>query len=263
MANLLDCASARGHLVAFLARRELQRRYAGSLLGWWWGLVFPVLQIATLFAVLYFGLGIKTYDSYPLAVALVAGIAAWSFLNEATINMTLSIANNAALIRNSAHPIEIFPVASLFAALASHCVILAIVIAGLALFSFPPTFALLSLPYAIFSSCALMLAAGTLLSVANAAFRDITQATTPLITLGFWLTPVAWSETRIPVDWLWLVWLNPAAHIVKAYRHALLGDLAPAPALAEIVVFWAIVLTICVIAVAAVRSFRQHLGDNL
>lgn len=257
----LICAHSR--LIGFLSTRELERRFAGSLLGWWWSVAFPLAQMATFLLVLQVGLGVTARGDYPLAVALAAGIVAWAFLTEAVVNMTHAISSNSTLLRNSALPVEVFPSASLCAALVTHTIILTLVIIGLAVAAYPPGLTILVLPYAIVCVCAFALPLGIICSVANAAFRDVAQAVVPLLALWFWLTPIVWPLSRIPVDMRWLVELNPGAHIVNAYRFALLGDSASLPSMRETMVFWAMVLLLSATAMLVTKAFRRQLGDML
>lgn len=263
MARRWQLVCAHGRLIGFLAARELERRFAGSLLGWWWSLAFPVAQMLTLLLVLQFGLGVTARGDYPLAVALAAGIVPWAFLTEALLNMTHAISGNSALLRNSALPVEVFPCASLCAALVTHAIILTLAIIGLAIAAHSPGPSILVLPYAIACVCSFALPLGIICAIANAAFRDVAQAVVPLLALWFWLTPIVWPVSRVPSDMLWLVEFNPGAHIVNVYRYALLADRASLPSVRESVIFWATVLLLSAMALLVTKAFRRQLGDML
>lgn len=263
MARRWELVRGYSRLIGFLAARELQRRFAGSLLGWWWSLVFPVAQMVALLLVLQVGLGVTARGDFPLAAALAAGIVPWAFLTEALLNMTHAISANSALLRTSALPVEIFPCASLCAALVTHAIALTLVVIGLAVAAYPPDLTILVLPYAIACVCSFALPLGIICSVANAAFRDVAQAVVPLLALWFWLTPIVWPMSRVPGDMLWLIEFNPGAHIVNAYRYALLADNASLPSVREVAIFWAMVLLLSVIALLVTKAFRRQLGDML
>jgi ABC-type polysaccharide/polyol phosphate export permease len=49
-----------------------------------------------------------------------------------------------------------------------------------------------------------------------------------LMTFWFWLTPIFLPESKFPGKLRWVLWLNPMAYVVRAYRLLLIGDHAPA-----------------------------------
>jgi lipopolysaccharide transport system permease protein len=65
---------------------------------------------------------------------------------------------------------------------------------------------------------------GLWLSALNVKYRDI-RYVVPFLT-QFWMyaTPVAYSISIIPDQWLWLYSLNPMVSVVEGFRWAILGD---------------------------------------
>ncbi|BDZ45891.1 hypothetical protein GCM10025866_18000 [Naasia aerilata] len=112
--GLIDVVRRR-HLLALLVRKEVQIRYRGSVLGWLWSYVKPLIQFAVFFVAL--GIFLRLNSSvgfYPLY--LLSGITVVTFFTEAFSNGTRSIVDNAALIKKIFVPRELFPVASMLVA---------------------------------------------------------------------------------------------------------------------------------------------------
>jgi ABC-type polysaccharide/polyol phosphate export permease len=250
-------------LALYLARRELARRYAGSLVGAGWALVFPVLQIALYWAVFGLGLRIDSGAAVPLSVMLIAGMVPWFALSEALTTMTASISGNAALVKRVVFPLELLPASNLIAAAIVHGAILVLAIAALAILGHGPGPHLLLLLYYGLCLAAFAMAVGTLLALANAAFRDTAQLLGPALILWFWATPIVWPADRLPPRLAWIGEANPAYYLVEGYRLALLGSRVAGPEAASAAWFWAVTLLLGACAWLAFRRFKRELGDML
>jgi len=250
-------------LILYVARRDLDRRYAGSTLGALWALAFPVLQILVYWAVATYGLRLGQGSVYPLGALLIAGMAPWFALSDALGGMTRSFTSNAALLKRLVVPPAIMPLASLVAALMVHAAIVVIAVLALWALGHPPVPSLAALFY--FAACGALfaLASGTLLALANAAFRDVGQALGPLLMLWFWATPIVWPAAALPARLQPLVTWNPLAFLVDGYRFALLGRAADLPSIEATMAFWAITALLGLVAWLAFRRFKRELGDYL
>jgi ABC-type polysaccharide/polyol phosphate export permease len=253
----------RASLLFYLARRELARRYAGSLLGPFWALVFPALQIAIYWAVFRYGLRVETRSALPLGPMMIAGMTPWVALSEALTTMTASLRANAALVKRTALPIELLPLSSLAAAACVHGAILLLAVGALALLGCAPGPYLALLPYAVFCLALLALALGTLLALANVAFSDVAPALAASLLIWLWATPILWEATALPESWRWIASVNPLTHPVEIYRLALLGpevgEVDPVAALS----FWVTIVLLGLAAGLALRRFKREVADLL
>jgi ABC-type polysaccharide/polyol phosphate export permease len=221
------------------------------------------MQVALYWAVFSLGLKLQTGTDIPFGILLIAGILPWFVVSDALTSMTVSITGNAALVKRIVLPVGMLPVANLIAALLAHGVILTIAILLLWSAGFAPTARLLALPYYLASLAVLTLAAGTLLALANAAFRDTAQLLTPALMLWFWATPIVWPTAIVPPALKWILWINPVNHLVEGYRWVLLGPEAAAPSLAGAGCFWGITLALGMLGWAGFRTFKRELADLL
>jgi ABC-type polysaccharide/polyol phosphate export permease len=253
----------RASLLFYLARRELARRYAGSLLGPAWALVFPALQIALYWAVFRYGLRVETQGSVPLGPMMIAGIVPWLALSEALTTMTASLKANASLVKRTALPVELLPLASLAAAACVHGAVLLLAACALWLLGFAPGGHLLILVYAAPCVALLALSLGTLLALANVAFSDVAQAMAAILLLWFWATPILWQTQMLPPDWRWLASANPLTHPVELYRYALLGPRAGVPDFTSALSFWCFAALLAAAAWLALRRFKREVADLL
>jgi len=250
-------------LVLYVARRDLARRYAGSAFGAAWALAFPVLQIVVYWAVASYGLRLSDDADLPLGALLIAGMAPWFALSDSLGAMTRSFTSNAALLKRLIVPAAIMPLASLAGALMIHATIVVITVIALWALGHPPAPRIWLLTY--FAACGglFALATGTLLALANAAFRDVGQALGPLLMLWFWATPIVWSAQALPGRLQPFITWNPLAYLVDGYRFALLGRASDLPSAEATMAFWVITALLGLIAWLAFRRFKRELGDFL
>jgi ABC-type polysaccharide/polyol phosphate export permease len=258
-----ESAASRFSLFFYLARRELARRYAGSLLGPAWALVFPALQIALYWGVFRYGLRVEAQGEIPLGPMLVAGMAPWLALSEALTTMTASLKANASLVKRTALPVELLLLSSFAGAACVHGAILLLATAALWALGFAPGAHFIVLGYALLCAALLALALGTLLALANVAFSDVAQAVVAILLLWFWATPILWRAHSLPPDWRWLASVNPLTHVVEAYRYALLGPRAGGFDGAAALSFWAIAALLCLAAWLALHRFKREVADLL
>lgn len=221
----------RRHLLSLLVRKEVQIRYRGSVLGWLWSYVKPLVQFFVFFIALGLFLGLNsTIDFYP--IYLLAGFTAVTFFSEAFNNGTKSIVDNAPLIKKIYLPRELFPVASMLVATV-NILPQVLVVWVLALifgwqFSFPAVGAIL-LGFLIIALLSTGL--GLFFGAINVAFRDAQAFVEIIIMCAMWASPVMyqWSMVQENVGPLWfdLYRLNPLTPAVELFHYGFWLPLDP------------------------------------
>jgi ABC-type polysaccharide/polyol phosphate export permease len=248
-------------LTVYLCQRELASRYAGSVLGVLWAVIFPILQITIYAAVLHFGLRFQPDGGESLLALLVAGMLPWFAFNDALNAMTNAITGNASLVKHLAIPSALLPIASLLAAGVVHSVMIGLSILMLFLLGATPGFSVMWLPYFTLCLAVFACATGVLLALANTVFRDISHAVGPVLGLWFWATPILWPAERLPASLHWIVQFNPLSYVVAGYRAALLGANAQSIDYKNTLWFWAITAIVGLCAWLCFRLFQRDLAD--
>jgi ABC-type polysaccharide/polyol phosphate export permease len=182
-----------------LTSRELKARYRGSLLGFLWSLVNPLLLLAVYTVVFDLVFKNRAGGAQPYAVFLLSGLFAWIWFSSALLDGTVSLSANAGLLRKAVFPAEVLPVVSTLASLAHY---------------------LLALPVLLLALAAL-----------NVHFKDVRDLLANLLTLAFFLTPILYPlETVAGVrPLLLLVRANPVTPFIRLYQELLFfGRLPPA-----------------------------------
>ena len=228
-------------LLFTLTTRELKARYRGSLLGFFWSLINPLMLLLVYSFV--FNTIFATRDDHvsaygPYALFLATGVIPWTWLQTSWLEGTQSLLANAGLIRKATFPAELLPAVSVLSNLVHLLLALPVVVAGFfvtELFGqtthIGPTAALLPLLILLQLPQVTGLALG--FAALNVHFKDIKDILGNLLTLLFFLTPILYSLKTLEshVFIYRLVSLNPFAPFARAYQEAVFYGRVPAPEL--------------------------------
>jgi ABC-2 type transport system permease protein len=212
-------------LIELLVRRELKVRYKDSSLGFLWTLIRPV----TLLLVYYFALGVflgAARDIPSFAIYVFSGLTLWALYSDMLVGGTVSVYNNANLIRKVYLPREVFPISAVGSALFNFAVQFGVlVLAMLVLGQFPITWDLLYIFPAAFIIILFGSSFAILLSALNVFLRDIAYLVEVAILVLFWASPIvySWSMVHKAFDGgllAYLYLLNPVTPAVLAFQKA-------------------------------------------
>lgn len=216
-----------GHLFLLkeLVRRDLQSRYVGSVLGFFWSFAQPLWQLIlfTLVFSVFLSFRLKGEVTENFGIFLFAGLLPWMAIQEGISRAATAFVDNAAIVKKAKLPLEILILSPMVSALVHQAiagvlfVVILAVTGDLALQGLP----LLAL--AIPLQIALTMGFGLLLSAAHTFFRDTAQVLNMFMQGWFYFTPIVYpismvgGRARIALDW------NPLTPLVAIYRQALLG----------------------------------------
>lgn len=126
-------------LLSDLVRRDLRARYVGSSMGFFWSVLFPVINLVVYLFV--FRLVFKTrwsdkQDNTDVALLMLTGIMAWHALAESLIRMTSTLVDNSNLIQKVVFPSEILPVGLTISALFNMLIGVGVAIVAVVFFAY-------------------------------------------------------------------------------------------------------------------------------
>lgn len=221
----------RRYLLSLIVRKEVQIRYRGSVLGWLWSYVKPLVQFAVFYLAIGVFLGMNSRVEY-FPLYLLSGITIVTFFNEAFTNGTRSLVDNAALIKKIYLPREMFPVASMMIAGVNILPQIAVLVVIALFFGWAPSIlhiAALLLALIIIASLATGL--GLLFGAINVTFRDA-QSFVEIITMcAVWASPVMYQwemvADKVP-EWMFVAYrLNPLTVSVELFHYGIWYPLSP------------------------------------
>src|SRR5881296_837334 len=191
---------ANRNLLKNLVLRDLKHRYVGSMGGFLWSVIHPLVLLVSytfVFSVilrLKLGPGSGT-DSF--AIFLFCGLLPWLLFSDTVMRNCSAITDNAPLITKTIIPAEILPVAITLSNLVHHLIGLTILIAALGIFY---DVHLSALWIFLYMPLLLMFAQGLGWIVAglHVFVRDTIQGLDILLFLWLWFTPVFYSADLVP-----------------------------------------------------------------
>ncbi len=131
-------------LLSDLVRRDLRARYVGSSMGFFWSVIFPVINLFVYMFV--FRLVLKTrWDDHQgtaeVALLMLAGILVWQAFSESLSRMTNTLVENANLIQKVVFPSETLPVYLTLSSLVNMSIGICVAILGVTWFAYlkPPS----------------------------------------------------------------------------------------------------------------------------
>jgi ABC-2 type transport system permease protein len=206
------------YVTAALTATEFKLRYFGSVLGYLWTLLRPLMVFGVLYVVFtrIFRFG-GDVPHYP--VMLLLGLMLWSFFADATVSALPSLVQRESLLRKVAFPKAAIPVAVSTTAAANLVLGLAVVV-FFALLNGVPIRASWLLVVPIVIGLYLFAAAfALLLSALFVRYRDIQPIWEVGIQFLFWATPIIYTIEAVPDRMRTAIMCNPLSVAIQQARH--------------------------------------------
>jgi len=232
-------------LVWRMARTDFVLRYKGSVLGYVWSLLSPLL----LFGVIYFaftqivqvGKGVPHYPAM-----LLFNLMMFQFFTEATSRSVISIVAEEHLVRRMEFPRVAVPLSIVLASTFTLGLNMIVVLGFFLATGVPIMWTWLLFPVLLVALYVVTVGCSLLLSTLYVRFRDVSQIWVVVTTALFYLTPVVFPVEFYPSGYNPLLVANPLATILIEGRVWLIDP--SAPNFAEVAGTWGLILVPVAIA---------------
>jgi lipopolysaccharide transport system permease protein len=210
-------------LVQSLVARELKARYRGSVLGFFWSFLNPLLLLSIYTFVFTVVMpGARGTGLEPYALFLFCGILPWTWFSSSLLESATVLITGANLIKKVLFPAEVLPIVSVLAGLVHFTFGLPILVAFLAYYRTPVYLPdLLWFPVIVAVQLLLTTGLALLVSALTVHFRDVRDLLQNLLTLWFFATPIIYPLSFAPPNVQRLLDLNPFTHLAVAYQEVL------------------------------------------
>lgn len=221
--TIKDCYAHRV-LIHSLVARQLRARYRGSLLGFVWTFLNPLLLmlVYSLVFTVYMRFDMEHYSAF-----MFSGLLPWIWFSSSLAESTNSIISSGSLITRAMFPPEVLPVVSVLANGANF------------LFSLPVLFiiflfsgvdfgiALIALPIVIIIQLILTLGLSFFLSALNVQYRDVQHLLANILVFWFFLCPVIYPLQKVPDQFRIFTLGNGMGSLIVAYQEILFHQRFP------------------------------------
>ena len=251
------------HLILSLAKREVVEQYVGSLLGFVWTFINPLVMVCVFWFVFSVGFKSQPLNNVPFVVWLTAGLAPWFAFAEIVNGSSGVVVAHAHLIKKTVFKPQILPVVKIVACLVTHGVFL-LVLVGLILFQeMPISVFYLQFLYYLFAMCVLALGISWAVSALNVFIRDIGKVVALVIQIGFWATPIFWDINIMSPEIQRYLRLNPMFYIVQGYRESFIYFTPFWEHPGETACFWTIALSLFLVGALIFQKLKPQFADAL
>jgi ABC-2 type transport system permease protein len=217
-------------LLWLLAVTEFKRTYFGTVLGYVWSLLRPLLLFAVLLFVFtkIFRLG-STVPYY--AELLLFNIVLFGFFQESTTSAVTSVVAQEGIVRKTQFPRLVIPLSLVLTGLMNLGLNLIVVFIFIIAGGVDPMWTWLLLPFVVLALSVLTTAVSMLLSTLYVRFRDLLLIWTVFATMLFYGTPILYP-INIPTTegFRALLMVNPIAVILEQARVWIIDPTAPTAA---------------------------------
>ena len=221
-ANLSSLIRYRG-LITSLVARDLKARYSGSVLGFFWSFINPLLLLTIysfVFSVVLPGLHSKELE--PYALFMFCGILPWTWFASSLTEASASLISGGNLIKKVLFPAEVLPLVSVLANMVHFFLGLPILAAFLIYYRRPPdAWDLVWFPIAVLVQLVFTSGLALLLAALTVHFRDLRDILSNILTLWFFSTPIIYWIREAPGFSKNVLDFNPMTHLVVSYQEIL------------------------------------------
>jgi len=220
--NLANLIRYRG-LIQSLVARELKARYRGSVLGFFWSFINPLLLLSIYTFVFTVILPNQNKVAQPYALFMFCGILPWNWFSSSLLEASNALVSGGNLIKKVLFPAEILPLVNVLANMVHFFLGLTILAAFVIGYRhWPDPAGLAWFPVAVVVQLVFTMALALFFAALTVHFRDIRDLLSNLLMFWFFATPIIypWLDPNV-IAYKRLFDLNPFTHLAVSYQEIL------------------------------------------
>lgn len=253
-------------LLWLISATEFKKSFHGTVFGYVWSLVRPLMLFAVLLVVFT---RIFRFDVPNYPVLLLFNLVLFGLFQEGTGAAVGSVLANEGIVRKTQFPRLVIPLSSVLVAFFTLLLNMVAVFAFILIYGVDPMWTWLLVPLILLLVFVLTCAVSLFISALNVRFRDVAIIWTVMATVLMYGTPVIYPLEMIEPSFLRDVLLaNPLTLIFEQARHWIIDPAAPTAL--DVAGSWlnmlpaaAIYLTVCVLGVWVFRREAPKIAERL
>jgi len=261
--NFIRLIILQRQLIITLARRDVATQYVGSLLGFIWTFINPLVMIFIFWVVFSVGFRVQPRNDVPFVVWLTAGMAVWFVFADIVNGSCGLIVSNAHLIKKTLFQSEILPVMKVVSCLITHSVFLVVLIGLIVFQKMPFSFYYSQFIYYLFCMSVLALGISWIVSALNVFIRDVGPIVAVVLQMGFWATPIFWDIQMMPPAIQKIFKCNPMYYVVQGYRESFIYFTPFWRHPEQTLYFWCVSITLFITGALIFRKLKPQFPDVL
>ena len=267
------------HLTFNIARTQWKIRFFGSVLGYLWQLIRPLLLFGVLYVfftvIAHVGQGKGAEPGAPnhfYGAQLLGSIVLFTFFSEATGGCVRSVVDNETLVRKIQFPRLVIPLSVVLLALFNLGLNLIVVLIFSVASGVQPALSWLELPLIVAVLTLFAAGLGMLLASLFVYFRDIQPIWEVMTQVLFYaspvIVPITTVQAKVSPTVLHLYMVSPISAILQQFRHAIINPATPSAATAlggtlALLAPLGVVLAVLALGFAVFNRTAPYVAENL
>jgi lipopolysaccharide transport system permease protein len=244
-----------------LARREVEKKYRGSLLGLAWVILGPLLQLAIYTFVYSFVLRVQIpgMDRLDFVIWLYAGLTVFVFFSNVLSAAPPAIRDNRNYVKKVVFPLLALVYSRVLASLVVFFIMLGLLLVFVLFKQGAVHGTILLTPLLLLPTVALACGVATLLASLGVFIRDLDEMVRPSLRVLFYLTPIVYPEALVPDRFRAVLRMNPLTGLVDNYRRLIV--LGTAPEWLSLATLTGVAIVTLWVGLACFRKLRPGFAD--
>ncbi len=215
-------------LVHELVIRDIKVRYKRSVLGIFWTMLAPLLNMIAL-TLVFSALLKMAIQNYP--VYFMTGSILWTFFAQTTSTATGQTQASNELAKRMFVPRSVFIASALGGGLVNLVLSLVPLVLILAVTRFPLYATWVFLPVSVFIAALFTAGLSLILFTVASRFADIKEMYLVVVQTWFFLTPIVYHPSIVPPKYRFALWANPMYYLVQTFRAPIYDGVVPSSGL--------------------------------
>lgn len=257
---ILDTLKKR-QMIWDLAKNDFRARFSNAFFGAFWAFVQPFVAILLYWFVFEVGFKSAPVDNVPFIVWFAPAYISWLYFSDTVIYSSASLAEYSYLVKKMNFRTSILPIVKAISGLFLHAFFILFLFVINVIYGKPVQLIWFQCIYYTAAMFIFTLGLGMLTSSITLFFRDMTQVIQVFLQVGFWLTPIFYSESNIPASLMMILKLNPMFYITRGYRDCFIYGVPFYERIGTSIYFWIVTIAVFACGAMVFRKLRPHFAD--
>lgn len=249
-------------VIVELTKRDFKKDYVNSYLGFLWVIIEPLVFVSIYYFVFTHGLRIAPLENnVPFISFFITGLIPWMYFSSTLSSSTNLIKQYSFLVKKVNFRLSILPIVKLFSNIIIHLFFIFITILVVIYGGKEINLYFIQVLYYFFALTCFLFGLIFFVSALNLFLPDLGKFVSMLLQMGFWLTPIIWMIDIVPIEYRWIIKLNPLEYIVTGYRNSLLYDIPFYVNINQGIYFWLLSIFFLILGLLIFRKLRPHFAE--
>jgi lipopolysaccharide transport system permease protein len=214
-------------LIILFVRRDFVAKYKQTILGPFWFILNPLIS-TMMYTLVFAGIAKISTEGMPPQLFYLSGIVGWSYFASCLNGTSSTFISNAGIFGKVYFPRLASPISIIISSMVQLGIQLLLLASFMIYYSLTGYHIQINvhifyIPFLIIDLALLGLGFGIIFSALTTKYRDLTNFLGFGVQLWMYITPVIYPSSSVPEKYRILVFLNPVAPLVEAFKYGLIG----------------------------------------